>query len=59
MGIAVEARNLDILSETIKRASDDVNKSGKPKGGRRDDLLEYLLDICMNVIQEREFKNEV
>jgi len=63
VGIAVEARNLDILRETIKRAGSDSGKSGKSKsqdkGAHRDELMEYLLDICMNVIQEREFKNEV
>jgi len=63
VGIAVEARNLDILRETIKRAGNETTKSGKSKSqeksARHDDLLEYLLNICMNVIQEREFKNEV
>jgi len=63
VGIAVEARNLDVLRETIKRAGHDTDKSGKSKSqeksARHDDLMDYLLDICMNVIQEREFKNEV
>lgn len=62
VGIAVEARNLDILRETIKRAGEDTSNAGKTKGQdkgtRRDELMDYLLDICMNVIQEREFKNE-
>ena len=64
VGIAVEARSLDILRETISRASNDSGKhSGKNRGSqssnKREELMDYLLDICMNVIQERQMRNEV
>lgn len=65
VGIAVEARSLDILRETISRASNDSGKhTGKGRGSqspnsKREELMDYLLDICMNVIQERQMRNEV
>lgn len=63
VGIAIEARNLDVLRESIVRASQNEKKSGKkPAQGtpsQSDDLMEYVLDICMNVVQERGLRNEV
>ena len=63
VGIAVEARNLGILKETIARATQDGEKAlkarGRAQGGRREELMDYLLDICMNVVQERGLRNEV
>ena len=63
VGIAIEARNLEILRETVLRASRDEESSSK-KGavGHEDqatELMEYILDICMNVVEERGFRNEV
>lgn len=54
MGIAIEARNLDVLREAILRASEDEKHSGKGE-----QLMEYVLDICMNVVQERGLRDEV
>lgn len=63
VGIAIEAKNLDILRETIKRAGegDESTKGSKTqdKSGRREELMDYLLDICMNIIQERSLRTEV
>lgn len=62
VGIAVEARKLDVLRRSILRASDDEKKEKKStdsKSTRGEDLLEYLLEICMNVVQERSLRNEV
>lgn len=62
VGIAIEARNLDVLRESIVRASQTEKKSGKKpaqSGGQSEDLMEYVLDICMNVVQERGLRNEV
>ena len=62
VGIAVEARKLDVLRRSILRASDDEKKEKKvsdSKATRGEDLLEYLLEICMNVVQERSLRNEV
>jgi 26S proteasome regulatory subunit N2 len=53
IGIAVEAKNLEIVRNTILRATRDEKQ---PQG---EDLLEYLLGICMNVVQERALRNEV
>lgn len=58
VGISVEARNLDTLRESITRASADTSKASKGLG-RREELMEYLLDICMNVIQERGLRNDI
>ena len=63
VGIAVEARNLDKLREAILRASQDQKKSKKPQGDESaehgEELMEYLLDICMSIVQERGLRNEV
>ncbi len=64
VGIAVEAKNLEVLRRVIKRASDDA-KSGKGKAlqengqGPADELMEYVLDICMDIVQERSFRTEI
>lgn len=63
VGIAIEARNLDVLRETILRASQDEKRRGKKAAtaatGKSEELMEYVLDICMNVVQERGLRNEV
>lgn len=64
VGIAVEARNLEVLRRVIKRASDDSKKSngkqvaGGPSGPA-EELMEYMLDICMDVVQERSLRTEI
>jgi 26S proteasome regulatory subunit N2 len=63
VGIAIEARNLEVLKEAIVRVSRDEKKHGKKPvhGGpsKSEELMEYVLDICMNVVQERGLRNEV
>ena len=63
VGIAVEAKNLEVLRRVIKRASDDEKKSrGKQteaSGGPTEELMEYVLDICMGVVQERALRTEI
>lgn len=58
IGIAIEAKTLDVLRETIIRASDDEKKQ-QGESRRSEELLEYVLDICMGIVQERGFRNEV
>ncbi|KAL8946532.1 MAG: hypothetical protein Q9222_007084 [Ikaeria aurantiellina] len=62
IGIAVEARRLDILRRAILRASDEekaqrTDKYGNPIRGQ--ELIEYVLEICMSVVQERGLRNEL
>lgn len=63
VGIAIEARNLDVLRRVIKRASEDERKSrGKQpesSAGPTEELMEYVLDICMSVVQERGLRTEI
>ena len=84
IGIAIEARNLDVLKGAILRAMDDESKrkmtteekqkkkinngrketsNGKRPGegtaGKGDELMEYVLDMCMTVVQERSLRNAV
>ena len=63
VGIAVEARNLEVLREIISRAGQDSDRSNKSKGrtqtGKREEIMDYLLEICMNVVQERALRNQV
>ncbi|KAL8980632.1 MAG: hypothetical protein Q9205_004340 [Flavoplaca limonia] len=62
IGIAVEARRLDVLRRTISRASEDEKQQRKDEIGnliRCQELIEYVLEICMNVVQERGLRNEL
>lgn len=63
VGIAIEARNLELLRDAFLRASQEDKKQGKkPVNGtatKSDELMEYVLDICMNVVQERGLRNEM
>ncbi|KAI5309540.1 proteasome regulatory particle base subunit, partial [Ascosphaera atra] len=57
IGIAVEAKNLDVLKKTLVRASQDAKGKGAENAG--EDLMDYVLDICMSVVPERWFRNEI
>ncbi|KAF2021985.1 26S proteasome regulatory complex, non-ATPase subcomplex, Rpn2/Psmd1 subunit [Aaosphaeria arxii CBS 175.79] len=63
VGIAIEARNLDILREAFLRANQEDKRQGKkPATGspsRGEELMEYVLDICMNVVQERGLRHKI
>ncbi|KAF2254996.1 26S proteasome regulatory complex, non-ATPase subcomplex, Rpn2/Psmd1 subunit [Trematosphaeria pertusa] len=63
VGIAIEARNLEVLRECFLRASQDEKKQGKKPANsaptKSEELMEYVLDICMNVVQERGLRNEI
>ncbi|KAK1830131.1 armadillo-type protein [Podospora conica] len=63
VGIAVEAKDLDIIRRVIKRAAEDAKRS-KTKTqegaqGPAEDLMEYVLGICMDVVQERGLRTEI
>ncbi|KAL2216725.1 putative 26S proteasome regulatory subunit Rpn2 [Thermoascus aurantiacus ATCC 26904] len=59
VGIAIEAKNLDVLRRAIMRASEDEQKTYGESSRRGEELMEYVLDICMTVVQERGFRNEI
>jgi 26S proteasome regulatory subunit N2 len=61
VGIAIEARNLEELRTAILRASKDERGKASSAGGtgKSEELMEYVLDICMNVVQERGLRNEI
>lgn len=63
VGIAVEARNMEVLKEAILRSSQAETGKGKKAtstgAGQAEDVMEYVLDICMNVVQERGLRNEI
>lgn len=62
VGIAVEARKLDVLRKAILRASEDERRENKRETdtlGRGKELMEYVLEICMDVVQERSLRNKV
>ncbi len=63
IGIAVEARNLDVLRRVIWRANEDESRRSRQHEegavGQGEELLEYLLEICMGVVQERGLRQEV
>ncbi|KAL1961064.1 hypothetical protein VTO42DRAFT_4952 [Malbranchea cinnamomea] len=59
IGIAVEAKNLEILRAVILRATEDEKQQGGAASRVGEELMEYVLSICMNVVQERAFRNEI
>ncbi|EGP87662.1 unnamed protein product [Zymoseptoria tritici ST99CH_1A5] len=62
VGIAVEARNMEVLREAILRSASDQKSKAKKTvstAGTSEDVMEYVLDICMNVVQERALRNEI
>ncbi|KAJ5222453.1 uncharacterized protein N7469_008693 [Penicillium citrinum] len=58
IGIAIEAKSLDVLRMAILRASHDEKKQ-QGESRRSEELMEYVLDICMGIVQERAFRNEI
>ncbi|RDW81374.1 proteasome regulatory particle base subunit RPN2 [Aspergillus mulundensis] len=58
IGIAIEAKNLEVLRTAIMRASED-EKQQNGESRASEELMEYVLDICMGVVQERGFRNEI
>ena len=63
VGIAVEAKNLDVLRKVIKRASADGSgakgKSQETAPSSAEELMDYALSICMDVVQERGLRTEI
>ncbi|KAK4141340.1 armadillo-type protein [Dichotomopilus funicola] len=63
VGIAVEAKNLDVLRRVIKRASEEGkrDKSKAQEGGQgpAEELMDYALSICMDIVQERGLRTEI
>lgn len=59
VGIAIEAKNLDVLRTAILRCSESEKQQQGEASRHGEELIEYVLDICMSVIQERSFRNEV
>ncbi|KAI0179075.1 26S proteasome regulatory complex, non-ATPase subcomplex, Rpn2/Psmd1 subunit [Hypoxylon sp. FL1284] len=64
VGIAVEAKRLDVVNKVIQRADDDFKRNkGKSTQddaiGPAEELLDYCLNICMDVVQERAFRDDI
>ena len=62
VGIAVEAKNLDVLRRVIKRASQDGKRQTDAQEGAQDpaeELMDYALSICMDIVQERGLRTEI
>ncbi|ETN38565.1 uncharacterized protein HMPREF1541_06602 [Cyphellophora europaea CBS 101466] len=59
VGIAVEARNLEILRRVILRAAKDEQQENGEMTKNGEELMEYVLEICMSVVQERGLRNEI
>ncbi|RYO78583.1 hypothetical protein DL766_008816 [Monosporascus sp. MC13-8B] len=64
VGIAVEAKRLDVVSKVIQRADED-HKRAKGKSSQEDapgpaeELMDYCLSICLDIVQERAFRDEI
>jgi 26S proteasome regulatory subunit N2 len=63
VGIAVESKTLDVIRRVISRAHKD-EEAGKGKSqeagqGPAEELMEYILGICMDIVQERSLRTEI
>lgn len=63
VGIAIEAKNLAVLRRVIKAAAEVEKKAtGKAQDSQSrpaEELMEYTLGICMDIVQERSFRTEI
>ncbi|KAK4225421.1 armadillo-type protein [Podospora fimiseda] len=59
VGIAVEAKNLDVLRRVIKRAGADDKQTTDSSQGTAEELMDYLLSISMDIVQERGLRTEI
>lgn len=63
IGIAIEARRLDVVEEGIKLAGERTSKSKAPvteeSKNEAVELMEYVLDITMGVVQEVHLRERV
>ncbi|KKA26421.1 hypothetical protein TD95_000154 [Thielaviopsis punctulata] len=63
VGIAMEAKRLDILALVIKRAGEDerrVKGKASSEGNHpAEELIEYVLNICLDAVQERSLRTEL
>ncbi|GAW24920.1 hypothetical protein ANO14919_145160 [Xylariales sp. No.14919] len=64
VGIAVEAKRLEWVTHVIWRADEEYKKNnGKTAQddavSPAEELLDYCVSICMDVVQERHFRNEM
>jgi 26S proteasome regulatory subunit N2 len=57
VGIAVEAKNLDVLRRVIKRAGETKAQEGAQSPA--EELMDYALSICMDIVQERGLRTEI
>jgi 26S proteasome regulatory subunit N2 len=53
VGIAVEAKKMDVLQRVLKRAKAEA------KEGPAEELIEYALGICLDIVQERSLRTEM
>lgn len=62
IGIAIEARRLDVVREGIELAGKRSKTKGKAIEGEKDmavDLMEYVLEIAMGEVQEISLRERV
>ncbi|KAK4154231.1 armadillo-type protein [Chaetomidium leptoderma] len=63
VGIAVEAKNLNVLRRVIKRASEEgkLDETNAQEGAQApaEELMDYALSICMDIVQERGLRTEI
>ncbi|SPO06156.1 probable RPN2 - 26S proteasome regulatory subunit [Cephalotrichum gorgonifer] len=55
VGIAVEAKKLDVLQRVIKHAK----KDGGADSGAAEELMDYALGICLDIVQEMSLRTEI
>lgn len=56
VGIAVEAKKLDVLQRVIKRAKADASGDSTAPA---EELMDYALGICLDIVQEMSLRTEI
>lgn len=56
VGIAIEARSLLILKRVMIMVSEEERITG---GSQTEELLDYILNVCMDVVQERSLRKDI
>ena len=59
LGVAIEGQDLHVIEEAILEATKKAAKNPSPEDDGPQELLEYVLGICMTIIQDLRFRDEL
>ena len=59
LGVAIEGQDLHVVKDAILRSTQKSQTSPQPDDDGPQELLEYVLGICMSIIQDLRFRDEL